>query len=101
MVSSVRWTVSLATSCARSYCWLAASPRVLVKSSTFFFEFLKIGSRLGLLFLAGGSVFLRLPATYVCHIIFSLCLRRAAGADCFLKIKPLGGRRVPRLNTIS
>jgi hypothetical protein len=70
MVSSVRWTVSLATSWARSYCWLAASPTVLAKSSTFFFfEVLKIGSRLGLLFLTGGSVSLHLPATCVCHVV--------------------------------
>jgi hypothetical protein len=66
MVSSVRWTVSLATSWVRSYCWLAASPTVLAKSSTFFFEVLKIGSRLGLLFLTGGSA---LPATCVCHVV--------------------------------
>jgi len=38
---------------------------VLLARSTFFFEFLKIGNRLSLPFLTGGSASLRLPATYV------------------------------------
>jgi hypothetical protein len=51
------------------------------------FEFLNIGSRLGLLFLPG---FLRRAGSYVCHAYFSLSFRFAAGADLALETKQEG-----------
>src|SRR6476469_3400432 len=72
-----------ARSCVRSYCWLGASPRVLVNLQHFF-EFLKIGNRLSLAFLTGGSASLRLPPTHVCYRAVT-SLRKAMGRSTSCK----------------